>query len=404
MSAEVLTINTGSSSLKVTLYRLATTETPELVAQSERIGQPGSLLWIRDAAGVLLGDQQTNLPDHRAALAEVLAWLDRLRTGWEPVAVGHRIVHGGSHFREPQRITDELIGTLQSLATIDPDHLPQALSAIDAISRAFPHVPQVACFDTAFHRAMPRVAQLYALPRNLLAAGVVRYGFHGLSYEYIVTELRRQAPTAADGRLIIAHLGNGASMVAVKAGVSIDTSMGFTPTGGLVMGTRTGDLDPGVLLYLLTARGLSPADLNQLVNHDAGLLGLSGTSSDMRDLLEREASDPRAADAIALFCYQAKKYLGALAAVLGGLDTLVFTGGIGEHAASIRQRICAGLEFLGIHLDAGRNAAHASVISSATSAVTVRVIPTDEDLMIARHTVRVLNGDVSTGSNSARGA
>lgn len=394
MSDELLTINTGSSSLKATLYRSATAETLGLVVRIERIGQAGSRLQIRDVAGVVLGDQQADLPDHAAALAAMLAWLQRLGTSGEPIAVGHRIVHGGSHFREPQRITDDLIRALQSLVAIDPDHLPQALAAIDAISRAFPRIPQVACFDTAFHRTMPRVAQLYPLPRHLLGAGVVRYGFHGLSYEYIMSELRRVAPAAAGGRVIIAHLGNGASMAAVSGGASVDTTMGFTPTGGLVMGTRTGDLDPGVLLYLLTAHGLSPADLSQLINHDAGLLGVSGTSADMRDLLGREASDPRAAEAIALFCYQARKHLGALAAVLGGLDTLVFTGGIGEHAAPIRERICDGLGFLGIRIDARRNAANASVISSAASSVTVRVIPTDEDLMIARHTVRVLAADV----------
>ena len=269
---------------------------------------------------------------------------------------------------------------------IAPDHLPQSIQAMQAAVKAYPNLPQVACFDTAFHRHMPRIAQLYPLPRHFADEGVIRYGFHGLSYEYIMQELRAMAPQEAEGRVLIAHLGNGASMAAVRGGIGIDTTMGFTPAGGLMMGTRTGDLDPGVLLYLLAERGMTPAALNELVNRQAGLLGVSGISADMRDLLERESADGHAAEAVALFCYQAKKYLGALAAVLGGLDTLVFTGGIGEHAASVRLRICEGLEFLGIRIDPRRNEAHAPVISREGSSATVRVMQTDEDLMIARHT------------------
>jgi acetate kinase len=233
---------------------------------------------------------------------------------------------------------------------------------------------------------MPRVAQLYALPRDLLEDGVERYGFHGLSYEYILGELRRQAPADAAGRVIIAHLGNGASMAALRGGSSQDTTMGFTPAGGLVMSTRTGDLDPGVLLYLLEQRGLSAADVREMVSAKAGMLGLSGTSSDVRDLLAAEESDVRAAEAIELFCYTARKYLGALAASVGGMDTIVFTGGIGEHAASIRWRICEPLGFLGVRVDAARNERSESIISGHESVVTVRVMATDEDLMIARHT------------------
>jgi acetate kinase len=237
---------------------------------------------------------------------------------------------------------------------------------------------------------MPRVARLYALPRDLAEGGVLRYGFHGLSYEYVVGELRRVDRAAYDGRVVVAHLGNGASMAAVRGGVGVDTTMGFTPTGGLVMGTRSGDLDPGVPLYLLEERGLTPTEVSDLVNKQAGLLGVSGTSADMRDLLDREAYDVRAAEAVALFCYQAKKFLGALAAALGGLDALVFTGGIGEHSATVRERICEGLGFLDIRLDPDRNSAHAPVISSEDTAVSVRVIPTDEDLMVARHTRRLI--------------
>jgi len=279
---------------------------------------------------------------------------------------------------------------VRRLIPLDPDHLPQALAAVAAVGRAFPALPQVACFDTAFHARMPRVAQTYALPRALEAEGVRRYGFHGLSYEYIMARLREIDPEAARGRVVIAHLGNGASMAAVRAGESVETTMGFTPTGGLVMGTRTGDLDPGVLLYLLQERGLDAAALSDLVNHEAGLLGVSGSSGDMQDLLAREATDERAAEAITLFCYQARKFLAAMAAALGGLDTLVFTGGIGEHAPAIRARLCNGLAFLGIALDGSRNAAGDAVISAAGSAVTIRVVPTDEEVMIARHVTQVL--------------
>jgi acetate kinase len=248
----------------------------------------------------------------------------------------------------------------------------------------------MATFDTAFHSQMPRVARLFALPRQLADEGVLRYGFHGLSYEYVMGRLRALDPEAATGHVIIAHLGNGASMVAVRSAVGVDTTMGFTPAGGLVMGTRSGDLDPGVLLYVLEEKGLSPPQLGELLSKQAGLLGVSETSADMRDLLGRQESDPRAAEALALFCYQAKKFLGALAAALGGLDALVFTGGIGEHAAPVRWRICEDLEFFGIQLDPDRNAEHASVISHDGTRVTVRVIPTDENLMVARHTRRLI--------------
>ena len=306
--------------------------------------------------------------------------------------MGHRVVHGGIHYSEPQRVTPELIAALRELIPIAPDHMPQAVQAIQAAVEAYPGLPQVACFDTAFHRHMPRTAQLYPLPRHLADEGVVRYGFHGLSYESILRELRALAPREAEGRVVIAHLGNGASMAAVRGGIGIDTTMGFTPAGGLMMGTRPGDLDPGVLLYLLVERGMTPAAVNELVNQQAGLLGVSGISADMRDLLEKEATDAQAAEAITLFCYQARKYLGALVAVLGGLDTLVFTGGIGEHAAPVRLRICEGLDFLGIRIDPDRNAAHAPAISREGGPVTVRVLRTDEDLMIARHTSELLTG------------
>jgi acetate kinase len=391
----LLTINTGSSSLKAALYRLrgGGTETPELRAEASRIGGRGGegLLRLADGRGEILDECRDYLPDHAAALDALMSRLrDRKLYGDNLATVGHRIVHGGNRHREPQWVSPGMVADLRALVPIDPNHLPQAIAAIEAVGRAYPAVPQVACFDTAFHGRMPRVARLYALPSQLAEEGVIRYGFHGLSYEYVMEELRRLDPKAAAGRVIVAHLGNGASLAAVLGGVGVDTTMGFTPTGGLVMGTRSGDLDPSVPLFLLQERGMSPTEVSDLLNKRAGLLGVSGTSADMRDLLDREPTDGRAAEAIALFCYQAKKFLGALAAALGGLDTLVFTGGIGEHSATVRERVCEGLEFLGVRLDPDRNVAHARVVSSNGSAVTVRVVPTDEDLMVARHTRRLI--------------
>ncbi|HCB57047.1 MAG TPA: acetate/propionate family kinase [Arthrobacter bacterium] len=382
----ILTINTGSSSLKVALFEMGRGETRILSGEIERIGVPGGRLRLTDAHGAILIDQRGDFSDHDAALEAVLAWLRQHRPELSLDAVGHRVVHGGIHYQEPQRVTPEFIAILQGMAPIAPDHLPQSIRAMQVAVKAYPNLPQVACSDTAFHWHMPRIAQLYPLPRHFADEGLIRYGFHGLSYEYIMQELRALAPKEAEGRVLIAHLGNGASMAAVRGGIGIDTTMGFTPAGGLMMGARAGDLDPGVLLYLLAEREMTPAALNDLVNRQAGLLGVSGISADMRDLLKRESTDGHAAEAVGLFCYQAKKYLGALATVLGGLDTLVFTGGIGEHAASVRLRICEGLEFLGIRIDPLCNEAHAPVISPEGSSATVRVMRTDEDLMIARHT------------------
>jgi acetate kinase len=392
----LLTINTGSSSLKAALHPLreGVAETPEFRAEASRIGSRGGGLRLADARGETIQERQDDLPNHTAALDALLSRLrDRGLDRDDLAAVGHRIVHGGDRHREPQRVAPEVVADLRALVPIDPNHLPQAIAAIEAVGRAYPAVPQVVCFDTAFHSRMPRVARLYALPRDLAEGGVVRYGFHGLSYEYVMGELRRVDHEVYDGRVVVAHLGNGASMAAVRGGVGVDTTMGFTPTGGLVMGTRSGDLDPSVPIFLLEERGLTPTEVSDLLNKQAGLLGISGTSADMRDLLDREAYDGRAAEAVALFCYQAKKFLGALAAALGGLDALVFTGGIGENSATVRERVCEGLEFLGIRVDPERNTAHAPVISSDDAAVSVRVVPTDEDLMVARHTRRLIEQD-----------
>ena len=388
---QLLTLNTGSSSLKAALYQGERGDAQALTIHAERIGHADARIWIAAADKATLLDEQRDLVDHAAALDALFSWLHDKYPELALDAVGHRLVHGGSRYRDPQRITAEMVTALHDLVPIDPEHLPQALAAIEVVTRGYPALPQVACFDTAFHQQMPSVARIYPLPREYRDAGLIRYGFHGLSYEYIMEMLRDIDPVAANGRVIIAHLGSGASMVAVRDGVGRDTTMGFTPTGGLVMGTRTGDLDPGVLLYLLTNHGLDAAALSELVNKRSGLLGVSGTSGDMRDLLDRADTDPQARIAIDLFCYTARKYIGALAAVLGGVDTLVFTGGIGERAAPVRESICAELAFLGVTLDAERNAAHAPIISHAAGAVTIRVLPTDEDLMIARHTAQIVS-------------
>jgi acetate kinase len=301
--------------------------------------------------------------------------------------VGHRLVHGGMKLRDPVRIDGDVRALLDEMIPLAPDHLPAELRAIDEVSRVIPSLAQIACFDTAFHRDMPVAAKMFGVPRRMYEAGVARYGFHGLSYEYVVDALRQRGELPA--RTIIAHLGNGASITAVLDGVSIDTSMGMTPSGGLVMGTRSGDLDPGVMLYLLRSRGFSVKELDDAVNRDGGLLGISETTSDVRELLAAGSTDSRAEDAISVFCYQAAKYIGAYSAVLGGIDALVFTGGIGEHSPEIRARICAKLEFLGLKIDTALNHENASTISTVESRVAVRTVETREEVMIARH-VRAL--------------
>jgi len=384
----ILAINSGSSSLKVSLYRVAESEEILLSVEIRRIGIPGGRMVVTDAQGKTLLDHSMEFADQAAALKTTLGWLREQHQ--EIHAVGHRVVHGGPHYTEPQTVTPELLSVLHELIPLDPDHLPQAIAAIEAVRREHPSLPQVACFDTAFHRCMPKVAQLCPLPMRFYEEGVLRYGFHGLSYEYVMSELRRLDGALADGRVVVAHLGNGASMAAIHRGVSQDTTMGFTPTAGLLMGTRSGDIDPGVLLYLIEEKKMTAKAVNSLLNKQSGLLGISGISEDMQDLLEREKKDSRAALAIELFCLRAKKYLGACAAAFGGLDLVVFTAGIGEHAPEIRERICSGLGFMGLELDPGRNRENAPVISAKRSQVEVRVIKTNEELMIARHTARLI--------------
>ena len=382
----ILCFNSGSSSVKFALYRLEEVEEVRLAHGAvERIGLAGGHLWIRGTDNAALVDVHRDFPEHAAAAEGIFVAAKDLGLP-PPVAVGHRVVHGGPDHTAPERVDALLLAALRRLVAFAPLHLPSAIQGIEAVATHFPGLPQVACFDTAFHRRMPEVAQRFPLPHDLWHEGIRRYGFHGLSYEYIVATLG----AAAQGRLVIAHLGNGASLAAVHHGQPLDTTMGFTPTGGVMMGTRSGDLDPGVLVHLMHAKGYDVRQIEHLVNHQAGLLGVSGISPDMKTLLEQREREPHAAQAIELFCYQLRKHIGALTAVLGGLDILVFTGGIGERAAPVRWEVCRGLAHLGVDLDPQRNAVHADVISAPGSACMVRVIPTNEDLMIVRHTRTLL--------------
>lgn len=389
-AGSLLAINGGSSSIRFALYEEGEPLRRRLVGKVDRIGLSGMTLTFKDSAETPPDRRAIKMDDQHSAVASLLDWLETRHVFASLTAVGHRVVHGMAH-SEPERVTPELLDELRRITPYSPEHLPLEIELMEAFRQRHPALPQVACFDTAFHRTMPRVASLLPIPRRYEAAGVRRYGFHGLSYEFLMGELARLGdPAATKGRVILAHLGNGASMAAVRDGKSIDTSMGFTPTAGLVMSSRSGDVDPGLVSYMARTEQMSAKQFQNMVNHESGLLGVSETSSDMRDLLEHETQDVRAAEAVALFCYQAKKWIGAYAAALGGLDTLVFAGGIGENVPLVRARICEGLGFLGIELDETRNAATEAVISADAGRVTVRVIPTDEELMIARSLCRIL--------------
>jgi len=395
----ILTINGGSSSIKFALFEASDSLRRILEGGIERIGLPEATLRVKGLNQADNFSRSVTAPDHTVAVGALMDWVEE-RSGREALAaVGHRVVHGGPKYSEPQRITPDMVAELHGLSAFDPEHLPEEILLTEAFHRRFPALPQVACFDTAFHHDLPRVARLLPIPRRYEAQGVRRYGFHGLSYSFLMGELARLAGAeAAHGRVILAHLGNGASLAAVRDGKAVDTSMGFTPTAGVPMSTRSGDLDPGLVWYLTRTEKMSAKQFNELVNFQSGLLGISETSSDMRDLVKRESQDVRAAEAVALFCYQVKKWVGAFAAALGGLDTLVFAGGIGENAAMVRTRICDGLGFLGIALEEKRNAANAGVISAEASRVSVRVIRTDEEWMIASTVCRVLRlGTVKKG-------
>jgi acetate kinase len=384
----ILSINGGSSSIKFALFEAGDSFQRILEGSIERIGLQGATLQVKGLENI---SQPIAATDRKVAVGLLMDWIGQRNLQEGLAAVGHRVVHGGPKYWRPEKITPKLIKDLHTLESFDSEHMPEEILLAEAFHHKFPDVPQFACFDTAFHHDLPRVAKLLPIPRRFEAQGVRRYGFHGLSYEFLIGELGRLAGVqTAQGRVILAHLGNGASLAAVRGGKSIDTSMSFTPTAGVPMSTRSGDLDPGLVLYLARTDGFNAKRFNEMVNFKSGLLGISETSSDMQDLLKAEAQDERAAEAIALFCYQVRKWIGSFAAALGGLDTVVFSGGIGEKAPVVRARICEGLEFLGIELEEKKNSANEAVISSGKSRVAVRVIPTDEERMIAETVYHIL--------------
>jgi acetate kinase len=387
----ILTINGGSSSIKFALYNTGKPLKRILYGEIERIGLHDTTLTFKGLTRNEQGSRSIEASDHKSAINSLIDWLEEQKEFSSVRAVGHRVVHGMNHI-EPETITQKLLDELHRIAPYDPDHLPREIELIEVFRKRHPKLPQVACFDTSFHCTMPRVAKLLPIPRHFDEKGIQRYGFHGLSYSYLIEGLANVAgEKASKGRVILAHLGSGASLAAVRNGKSIDTSMGFTPAAGLTMGTRPGDLDPGVAWYLMKSENLTPKQFNKLINHESGLLGISETSSDMQDLLAKENDDVRAAEAVELFCYQAKKWVGSFAAALGGLDTLVFAGGIGENSSVIRSRICEGLGFLGIELDEKQNITNAPVISTKNGSTVVCVIHTDEEWMIANIVSQIIN-------------
>lgn len=389
-SPRILTINGGSSSIKFALFGADNPLRRILSGAIERIGLPGATFRVKHSTPNNDLSHDVTAPDHTVAVGMLMEWIRKDAPCGALTAVGHRVVHGGPDYCEPQLASTEMLAELIRLTAFDPEHLPEEIALIEAFQRRFPELPQIACFDTEFHRDMPRVARLLAIPRRYEAMGVRRYGFHGLSYAFLIEELARLGDAAATaGRVILVHLGSGASLAAVRDGKSIDTSMGFTPTSGIPMSTRSGDLDPGPIGYLARTENMTAQQFNDMVTTQSELIGISETSSDMRDLLERETQDVRAAEAVALFCDQVKKWIGAFAAALGGLDTLVFAGGIGEKSPVVRARICARLEFLGVELVEEKNAANTDVISTAAGTVAVRVIRTNEELMIAKSVIRI---------------
>jgi acetate kinase len=380
----ILTINGGSSSIKFAVFSAGAPPKRLLIGQVERIGSDQARL-VTSAEGMPKSDPRpVKAQNFQDGAKEILSFLKEQSGESKIAGIGHRVVHGGVHLLANQLITNDLLAELRRAQPLDLAHLPREIALIEVFRSAFPGIPQAACFDTAFHRDMPRVAQLLPIPRRYQDAGLRRFGFHGLSYTYLMKQLQTLAgPEAAHGRVILAHLGSGASMAAVHQGKSVDTTMSFTPTSGLVMGTRPGDMDPGLLVYLMQEGKRSTTAMDKFISEECGLLGISETSSDMRDLLDRRTTDPRAADAVDLFCYQARKFLGAFFAAMNGLDTLIFSGGIGEHAPQVRAGICQGLECLGINIDSKRNTDGNQIISTDASRVTVRVIPTDEEAVIA---------------------
>jgi len=388
----ILAVNGGSSSIKFSLYEADKPLRRIFKGEIERIGLPGPILRVKGLNPAESITHSVMAPDYETAVSVMMDWLETNIKCNGISVVGHRVVHGGSKYFTAQPINKDVINDLRQFSPFDPEHLPAEIHLIEAFAHRFPDLPQVACFDTAFHHGLPRIAQIIPIPRRYEKQGVRRYGFHGLSYQFLMEELATSAGVeAAEGRIILAHLGNGASLAAVKGGKPIDTSMGFTPTSGILMGTRSGDLDPGVFGYLAHTEKMTARQYQQMVNHESGLLGVSETSSDMRDLLAQAAEDSRASEAVELFCYAVKKRIGSYAAALGGLNTLVFAGGIGENAPTVRARICDGLGFLGIELDKRQNLANKEgLISRANQPVAIHLIHTDEEQMIARSVSRLL--------------
>lgn len=386
----VLIINTGSSSVKFGLYNLD--ETPRLLLSGkiQKIGSSNADFSYKEAQGTPT-EKKINAVNITEAVGYLTGWLADKIDFQKIAATGHRIVFGMNHL-QPIIIDDKILKEFRSISIYDPDHLPGAIVMIEKIAELAPTLQQIACFDTSFHSTLPRVAQMIPLPRRFEKEGIKRFGFHGISYQYLLEKLSDLGGAdLVNGNMILAHLGSGASMAAVKNGKCIDTSMGFTPAGGFMMGTRSGDLDPGVVSWMLQKDSMNAAEVDSIINHQSGLLGVSETSGDMSDLLHVEQTDERAAESIALFCYQVKKTLCAFAGVLGGIDTIVFTGGIGENAFQVRSRICTGLEFLGIQLDEKVNQQNESIISSSGSKVSVYVIPANEEYMIAKATIALLD-------------
>lgn len=389
MAAGILVINAGSSSIKFAGYRDVGTSEPEFLGKGQVEGLRTEPRFIcKDADGTRLGEHRWSAAiSHGDALAYIMEWIEANLTEVQVGAVGHRVVFGGEGYTGPTLVDDRVIADIEELVPFFPLHLPHNLAAIRALRDEHPQVPQAVCFDNSFHRTKPRVAQLYALPRRLTDQGIRRYGFHGLSYEYIARRLPDFVPKAS--RVVVAHLGSGASMCAIRDGQSIECTLGFSALDGLVMGTRTGPLDPGIILYLMQERGLDAGAIEKLLYKESGLLGVSGISNDMRHLLASD--DPNAEEAVELFVYHIAKQLGALTAALGGLDVLVFTAGIGEHAAPIRERVCRAAEWLGIRLNPAANMAHGPCISTEDSRISAWVIPTDEERMIAIHTAELMS-------------
>lgn len=382
---KILTLNGGSSSLKFAIFDLGHPDRRNSGGLFDRVGRDGTTFRVGSR------DREVGRLDHGAATEHLLEWLDQSGDLGSILAVGHRIVHGGPRYVAPAIIDTPMLEELAHISPFAPEHLPTEMEIVAACRKRLVDIPQVACFDTAFHRSMPATARMLPIPRRHFEQGVERYGFHGLSYTYLMGELDREAGEAVSrGRVVLAHLGHGASLAAVKDGKSMDTTMGFTPAAGIPMSTRSGDLDPGLVQYFARTEGMDAASFDRMVNHESGLLGVSGSSGDVRDLLGREADDPRAAEALALFCYQVRKAIGGLAAALGGLDAIVFTGGIGEHSSIVRSRICDGLEFLGVELNPAANSSDAPIISKPSARVQVRVIATDEEAVIARTTAQLL--------------